>query len=416
MPNPPISDEALTDTVEAYNRLGSISAVSRELGLTRSSIQNRMKNAERRGMTGRTPPAPTGFEVRSLSEHLDASGNVKGKSVRYAPEAGPRFEIPAGRIMGKTTVNVLADGRIGQQWIRHDSDKLSPLELLKIVRDEAASMAWVRKKPSPSPICNDNLLTVYPVADLHLASLVRADESGEDYNLAIATDTFDAASEKLFAKSPRSKKALILHMGDFTHQNDDKNITPGSGHFLQVSDPIYPTVRAGVALVIRHVYRALEIHDEVTVKAIRGNHDTTSWISLVVGLQEHFRLEPRVTIDGGEADYFFTKWGQTLIGCHHGHRMKPEQMASAMISECRQDWGQVDHGLFLHGHLHHFRAIDVLGVRVECMRTLAPPDQHHSGKYSSPRSLISITIDKETGEEDRASVNLPPVKRRALEL
>jgi len=136
----------------------------------------------------------------------------------------------------------------------------------------------------------------------------------------------------------------------------------------------------------------------------------------VLALQEHFRNEPRVSVDTSEADYWFSRWGVTLIGLHHGHRMKPEEMAGSMATECAEDWGQTLYRLFLHGHLHHFRAKDVLGVHVECMRTLTPPDAHHAGKYGSPRSLISITLDKEEGEQSRASVNLKPIRRSATKL
>lgn len=87
-----------------------------------------------------------------------------------------------------------------------------------------------------------------------------------------------------------------------------------------------------------------------------------------------------------------------------------------MATECAEDWGETLYRLFLHGHLHHFRAKDVLGVMVQCMRTIAPPDAHHAGKYGSPRSLISITLDKDAGEIGRSSVSLKPIRRRAVQL
>lgn len=171
--------------------------------------------------------------------------------------------------------------------------------------------------------------------------------------------------------------------------------------------------KAGVRIMVDYVYHALRKHRRVIVKVLKGNHDLNAWLALYMALCEHFRDNDRVTIDGGAADYWFFRWGKTLIGAHHGHRLKPEQMAGAMAMECREDWGETFYRLFLHGHLHHRRVIEVLGVLVECMRTLAEVDQHHSGKYGSGKSLVSISVHKDHGEDGRVIINLPPVSKRA---
>src|SRR5262249_22245991 len=137
--------------------------------------------------------------------------------------------------------------------------------------------------------------------------------------------------------------------------------------------------------------------------------------ALFVGLSEHFRNDARVTIDSGAADYWFFRFGATLIGAHHGHRLSPTEMAGAMATECREDWGETLYRIFLHGHLHHLIVKEVLGVRVECFRTIAEEDAHHAGKYRAGKSLVSITLHKDGGEEGRAQINLPPVKKRAVQ-
>jgi hypothetical protein len=225
-----------------------------------------------------------------------------------------------------------------------------------------------------------------------------------------------ATSDALFRQSPPSGAALVIWLGDTTHADDSKNRTPQSGHNLQVSHDIYPAVRRGVTLGIAHTYKALETHQQVILKVLKGNHDLHAWIGLCIGLEQHFKDNPRVTVDVNPADYWFFRWGKTLLGFHHGHRLKPEQMAAAMASECREDWGETYYRHFLHGHLHHRRQLEIMSVVVECFRTLAPSDQFHSGKYGSGRALTSITYDKDAGEYSRSFVQLKPTFKRAVQV
>ncbi|WP_420415302.1 helix-turn-helix domain-containing protein [Roseibium sp.] len=413
----PLDEETALEAVQALQEHGSKRAAAIALGISRSTFRNRIKSAEKQGLTGRVPKAPEGFELKQLSEQIGKDGQVKSTSVKYTHEVGQEFKLPAGRFIGKVTTQVGASGEIEKEWIRHDWDKLTPFQVVELTKDFVKTLPWTRLKAFPAQHTeNENLLTIYPLADLHLSLRATAEESGEDYDLERAQNLFNEKSAQIIQKSPKGGTALVAYLGDWTHQDDDKNMTPRSGHILEVSSSIFRAVRAGVQLAILHTYRCLAHHEKVIIKVVRGNHDLHSWIGLCLALQEHFRNEPRVTVDTSEADYWFCRWGMNLIGLHHGHRMKPEEMAGSMATECAKDWGETYYRLFLHGHLHHHIAKDVLGVHVECMRTIAPPDAHHSGKYNSPRSLISITLDKEEGEQSRASVNLKPIRRKAVSL
>jgi len=408
MPTPPIEDGTLIERYRAWKELGTVKA-SHSLGVSESIIRRSVDLCRKRGLVGDVPGSE-GYEIKAHSAQFDEDGNVKSRSVKYTQPLGEEWATPDGHTVKGISALIDADGRTVQQWVKTTST-LAPS--IDDVRNIFRDFQWTAiRVPLPKETDSD-LLTIYPIADLHLSLQAFADESGSDYNLDIAEERFKEKADKLFLQSPPSGTALVAYLGDWTHQNDNKNITPTSGHYLQVSNPLYQTVRRGVKLAVAHTYKALERHGRVIIKVLRGNHDLESWIGLVVGLEEHFIDEPRVTVDISESDYWFFRWGTTLLGFHHGHRMKPDQMAGAMAMECREDWGETDYRLFLHGHLHHKRAIEVLGVSVECMRTLADVDQHHSGKFGSQKSLISITIHNEEGEESRSQVNMKPIKKKA---
>ena len=405
MGNPGLTREEVQDAFDAIAAHKTQQAAADALGISRGALQNRL-NAPKRGFLGTDPVIP-GFRISQTTTTPNG-----GKFVQQKPDHGAPFEVPEGHNVKGVSALVDAHGNTIQQWVKTHSER-SPEELADIIK--AAFENWT----APNIVAPEHgdtdadTLTTYPIADAHLGLKAVADESGADFDLSIAVDRFRETTARLFERSPNSDTGLIIQLGDWTHTDDDLALTPTSKNSLQVSDRMLDITKAGVRIMVDYIYHALRKHRRVVVKILKGNHDLNAWLALYMALCEHFRDNERVTIDGGAADYWFFRWGKTLIGAHHGHRLKPEQMAGAMAMECREDWGETLYRIFLHGHLHHRRVIEVLGVSVECMRTIAEVDQHHSGKYGSGKSLVSITFHKEHGEDGRAQINLPPMSRRA---
>lgn len=63
----------------------------------------------------------------------------------------------------------------------------------------------------------------------------------------------------------------------------------------------------------------------------------------------HYRKNPRVEIMLDPSDFFFYRFGQTLLGAFHGHKMKPDRMAMAVMR--RADWGRTRFHHFMFGHI-----------------------------------------------------------------
>lgn len=406
MSNPGFSEDLQIEAAEAFKRYGSKREAARAIGVEESSFYRRLKAATKSGLLGPARTKP-GFVIRSIS-------SKEGDAwVKQVPEPGEQFEVPDGHTVKGESALIDADGRVIQKWVKTREGGINPTTAIDAVK--SAFEGWTAPNfiaPEPGET-DEDLLTIYSLADVHLGLQAVADESGADFNLSIAAERFRDVTGRLFDRSPNSDTAIILQLGDWSHVDDDLALTPSSKNTLQVSDRLLDITRCGVRVMVDYVYHALQKHRRVIVKVLKGNHDLNAWIALYVALAEHFRDNDRVTIDHGSADYWFFRFGSTLIGAHHGHRLKPEQMAGAMAMECREDWGETLYRLFLHGHLHHRRVIEILGVSVECMRTIAEVDHHHSGKYGSGKSLTSITIHRTDGEDGRVQINLPPVRKRA---
>ncbi len=264
---------------------------------------------------------------------------------------------------------------------------------------------------------DEMLMSLYPIADQHLGLLAWGKETGESYDLKIGAERLRSCAIRLISQSPPSKQAIIVNLGDYYHGDDQRNVTPGHGHQLDIDGRYFKILQAGVQLMMDIIELALQKHETVLVRNIPGNHDPHAAIALTVALGAFYEKNPRVTIDDDPGDFFFHRFGATLIGATHGHKCKPDKMAMSMAVRCREDWGATLYHYFIHGHFHHESTKEIGDVRVECFQTLASNDAYSASHgYNSGKSLNSITLHFEDGEVGRHRTNIQPPIRRATKL
>ena len=388
MPTPPLDDEVLTEALEVFDGTrtaklpkGDKTAAANKLGIARSTLSHRLKLAARRNLDG------------------SASGGA----------------VPAGYgIKGTSTLYNLETGEAVRQWVKTDRDQERKEELIQEIREGFEDIKGTAPRlPKPKKV-DERHLSVYPIVDHHFGMLAWGREAGDDYDVEIARDLLQRSAKKLVAQTPPSERCLILQLGDYFHMNDSKNVTPASGHILDVDGRFRKTVRVGVHAMRDLIDLALQRHKEVVVKCIKGNHDPEASLTLEIGLEMSYENHDRVFIDTDPSDWWYFRYGKTLIGATHGDRTKPERMALHMAETCREDWGETDYHWFVYGHIHHESAKEIGSVRCESFQTLAAKDSWTAkGGYSSGRSLQSVTLCAEHGETGRARINIPPPLRRA---
>lgn len=369
--SPPLTDEVLAQAVRLRADHKSLEAAARAAGITASSFRNRLLRAAQRGVDGSIPePLPLGQVVKGISTLYDK------------------------------------DGEKVLEWIKTGSDQ-STIQFIEAIRSAFDEYKSACKLISPPKKSDCDLLSVYPIADQHVGLLSWARETGENYDLKIGVDRLKSCAARLISQSPPSKQAIVLNLGDWTHADDQKNMTPRSGNILDVDGRYFKVLTAGVQLMMDIIELALAKHETVLVRNIPGNHDPHASIALTIALAAFYSGNPRVTVDDDPSDFFFYRFGQTLIGANHGHKMKADRMAMAMATMRREDWGKTRHHWFLFGHIHHETLKEVGDVRVESFRTLAAKDAHAAScGYVSGQSLTSVTIHREDGEIGRHKVNI----------
>lgn len=371
MPNPGLSDEQMQEAVDALQQHGSQTAAARALGIPRATLQSRLATAAIKGF------APGHFE----------SGTAPGFS------------------MGKVTIQRGANGNVERTWERQSPDR----EALEKARQDAMK-AMRADMPRATPIdvpaaSNGDLCNLFTFSDYHLGMLAWHREGGQDWDLHIAETVLRGAMAAMIRQSPIAHTAIVNVQGDFLHCDGLTPVTPGHGHVLD-ADSRFPKVRQTAIRMIRElVAMALESHLEVHLILAEGNHDQDSMGWLADSFTVHYEDEPRVTVNDSALPFYVVEWGETMLGVHHGHKVKNESLPLLFAAQFPAEWGRTRKREIHCGHRHHRDEKEYNGAVVIQHPTLAARDAYAArGGWIADRSAQAITYHKKFGQVGRVSV------------
>jgi hypothetical protein len=406
------SDADNAAAVAAYREYGSYAKAGEALGVTRSCVLRRCRRARLNAYRGEVggPPIPEiavppeGFEIVRNSGQYDDLGKLTRQFIQSRRAAGDEYEAPAGHVVKGESALLDADGRVLAKWVKTREGAGDGLIAgLKAAFAEFDGKAPVAPAPDES---DDDLLTVYPLPDLHFGMLAWGRETGADYDTKIAAALAVDSVGALVAQSRPSRKAIILGLGDYWHANDAKAITPQSGNALDVDGRWARVFAAGAKLAVALVDMVARKHAEVEVAFLPGNHDPDSAMSLTVALALFYSSNERITVHQEPGIAWYHRFGRVLLGATHGHTIRPAQMAIMLAADRPEDWGMTEHRHFLYGHVHHETANEIGGVRVESFSTPAARDAWNAARFRPGRAMSAITFHREHGEIGRHRVNI----------
>lgn len=382
MATPPVSDDILRSTYETFLEHGrNQTHAAKSLGVSRETVQRRVRQAQERGLhlsTGAraamSAAGLSGVEVSSGYRHIYDEDGKKVETVHWtAPKHVAALESVLDRAKAKFA----------------DIPKAPPI-------------------PAPRHT-NSDLLTLFPLFDVHLGMRADGDETGgDDYDTKLAADDIHMAIGNVMALSPDSEEAILLVGGDFFHATDDTNQTMRSKNALDVDTRLFKTLDIGIEVVAAAIERIASKHKRVTVRVLRGNHDETSHMALTLALAQRYRGQQRITIDKSRRDIFMYQWGKCLIAAHHGDRQKPERLAMILAEIC-PFWSESPQRIVFTGHLHSQQSEDFPGITWERLRAFCPPDAY-GAQFAPRRAMHAITFNKNTGIATRAQ---DPIVRAA---
>ena len=392
--------QAQIDDIVARRRAGDTQpGIAAALGLSPATVN---KHCVAAGLGGRLgyKPVVDGFQIKQISSKDD------GAWIKQTRAPGEAFEVPAGHVVKGESALVDPDGRVIQKWVKTgegrapEITKEDLLDVFSPIRAKSEIFAC------PALTCDD-LLTIYPTSDLHLGMLAWGRETGTKWDLVIARETIAASMAELIQCAPPSRTAVMLDLGDYTHNNNQANVTPGHNNQLDV-DGRFPKIGREALRLRRHMIElALQKHEHVIYRGLPGNHDPEVAQMLSIALELFFEDNPRVTVDADPSDFWFYEHGVCMLAANHGHKTKPDALPGVMAAYRPEMWGRTKVRKAFSGHIHHERSGEANGAQWETLRTASPRDAFaHQHGYSAGRELLAVTYHKERGLRSRQVVEI----------
>lgn len=324
------------------------------------------------------------------------------------------FEMPpaddATNFVKGTSTLYDEHGKVKLKWVKTDNK----FDAEK-VREWLEALAADLPKAEPAKAIgsySDQTLTVLPMGDPHVGLYSWNAETGDDFDLDIATTDLCGAVDRLVKTTPPSKECLIANLGDFYHADNNTGETSRGHNKLDTDTRWAKVLGAGLKAMRQCIASALEHHEKVTVINAIGNHDDHSSLFLSIALANIYENEPRLNIINTPTITHYYRFGKNLIGVHHGHTIKPDKLPLLMATDRPQDWGETTNRLWLCGHIHHLSKKEYQGVIVETFRTLAGRDAWAASMgYKSGRDMNAIVLHKEFGEVARYIVSVEMLRQ-----
>jgi hypothetical protein len=364
------------EVLEAIDRLGSARAASIELGMNIGGASETYlavkKKAAKRGYAPEhdfTRPVPDGFVAKGVSTYYNKEGKPSGQWVKAS-------------LSHQALVDAMREAIDGFK------DEIPP------------AVSVVAPAASDEHLCN-----LYTFTDYHLGMLAWHKEGGSDWNISIAEKTILAALIQMVNQSPTAHTAVLNIQGDFLHTDGKTPVTPASKHVLD-ADSRFSNIRRSAIRIIRSLVAiCLQRHQEVRLIIAEGNHDEESagWLSDLFSV--HYEEEPRVTVSDSVLPFYVFEWGTTMLGVHHGHKVKNESLPLLFAAQFPQAWGRTTRREIHCGHRHHRDEKEYNGVTVVQHPTLAARDAYAArGGWIADRAAWAITYHKKYGAVGRVMI------------
>jgi hypothetical protein len=367
--------------VEASNRLGSMRAAARELGVAKNAVQE---------------------AVKRLKDAAASRG--------YAPEYDLQHPVAPGQML-KGTSTLYKDGQPVLQWVKTRADAA---QLEEFMRAAAAAMAeeLPRAKSVRAPAAtHTKLANLYTLTDSHVGMLATEKENLDplgSWDLKIAERTLTGCFEHMIKASPPAHTGIVAQLGDFLHSDGMGLIegrTPTSGHVLDQDGRYSKVVQTAIRILRRVIGFALDRHAKVVVLLAEGNHDLASSVWLRAMFRALYENEPRVEVIDSELPYYVYQHGQTMLAWHPGHIKNHDQLPMLFAAQFPKVWGETTRRYAHTGHRHHFEEKEHSGMSVVQHSTLAARDAYAArGGWMSDRQCTAITYHADFGQVCRNTV------------
>jgi hypothetical protein len=251
------------------------------------------------------------------------------------------------------------------------------------------------------PKSNSGKMLEISIVDLHLGKLTWEPETGQNYDMKIASKKFmNVIYDIVDRTKDMNLEKIILPIGNdfFNFDNIEGKTTQGTP---QDNDSrIHKMYGTGTELLIRTI-DILEKIAPVEAFLVPGNHDMLISYYAADKIKTHFRLSPNVTINEQPTTRKYIEFGKCLIGFTHGDK-EGKRIFGNMQQEKPEAWGRTKYREWHLAHLHSEQVKEEFGIKVRSLTSITGTDAWHyqKGYVGSLPVSQSFIWDKEKGLRD----------------
>jgi len=267
----------------------------------------------------------------------------------------------------------------------------------------------MKKKSISAPLTpvksNSNSLLEISIPDLHIGKMSYREETGEDYDLSIATSRFKTAISELLSRvNLSSVEKIVFPIGNDLINVDNDNNTTFSGTPQDCDSRFSKMVKVAKELLVSTIQDLSKIAP-VDVVIVRGNHDST--ITFLIGeiLDAWFHNDPNISVDNSPKWRKYYQYGNNSFMYTHGDKEKHTDLGLIFATENARLWADTNYRFVKLGHLHKYKKTDYVttdtynGFQVEILPSLSATDEWHNSKgYLSNKQAKAFLYDKHKGE------------------
>ena len=351
-----LPNETIVRIIELRRQNMSSRDIGRELGISKSAVNNHLKKYQPNGGAKGTPP-PHGMPIDQVIDKTDIDGSVEVlkmdrpatvEEMMEACKLDPNIWIPQ-YYKPNTWEGYYKIGRYGEGG--HKKVKLiqSKCVFKRIITEyhQEAILEFNKKhvvslpKPKISSFKKDKgYMVSWGLWDAHIGSYGWNDEVGTDWDVDMACKRiFNSVDDMVQELKLYPIEKLLMPIGnDFMHFDSVRHKTAFGDHFLDTDTRYAKVYLSGLKCLSYMVERALEICSDIELLYVPGNHDTTSSFGLIVALDQRYRNDPRIKADLSMNPRKYRMHGGTLLGFDHGAQAKPNQLLLAFSTEAQKYW------------------------------------------------------------------------------
>lgn len=381
----PISADPKAMAEALIRNNGNRTAAAEELGISTRTLQKWVPRLKE-----------IGYEIPDSEYNIDRTAYLL-KQAMAGHKAAPDGYYVKG-------VSTLYDGQgeVSAQWVKTNADEeRRDAAVREAYKAMAEGVERLPPIPAPQHVLS-NLANLYTITDAHVGMHAWGKQTGQDWDLQIAEQIITGVFLQMIASSPPARVGIVNQLGDYLHFDSIKPVTPTSGHILDADSRYQKMAAVGCKVLRRIIVAAAAKHEVVHIIISDDNHSPVGAVWQRLMFSAIFEREPRVTVEMSPSPFVVYQHGKTMLGFHHGHKVKKPSLPLLFAARFPQEWGASRYRYIHTGHLHHSDEKEHPGVYVIQHPTLAAQDSYaHDMGFESKQAASSISYHVEHGQVGR---------------